>query len=64
MNWADAASVGNIKGTESALNRKRTSSASCGHWGQEHVGAGPGQTLSGPPAGPEISTVLEGILGR
>ena len=54
---------GNMKGTESALSRKRTSSVSCGHWGQEHAGAGPGQTAL-PPAGPEISTVLEGILGR
>ena len=40
-----------------------TSSDSCGPWRQEHTGVGPDWNLSCPTS-PEISTVLEGILGR
>ena len=33
---------------ESTRKRKCTSSDSCGHWRQEHIGAGPDQNLSCP----------------
>ena len=46
------------KGHRGLPQRKHTSPNSCG---QEHTGVGPGEE---PRAGPEISTGLEGTLGR
>ena len=46
INKAACVSVGSTKGPESAHKRKRTSSDSCGHWRQEHTGAGPDWNLS------------------
>ena len=37
-----------IKDTESSHRRMRTSSDGCGHWRQEHTGAGPDENLSLP----------------
>ena len=53
-----------MKGIESSHKWKHTSSDSCGHWRQEHTGVGQIRMWAAPTAGPEISTVLEGILGR
>ena len=47
-----------IKGHRGLPQRKHTSPNSCG---QEHTGVEPGEE---PRAGPEISTGLEGTLGR
>ena len=38
--------------TESSHKRKRTSSDSCEHWKQEHIGVGPEKNLSCPHSRP------------